>query len=51
MNKTLQENIKEITSLPGLAKVKEEIKLMVAYLENIKERKPSTTPKYKGFRE
>lgn len=39
MNKTLQENIKEITSLPGLAKVKEEIKLMVAYLENIKERK------------
>jgi stage V sporulation protein K len=39
MNKTLQENIKEITSLPGLAKVKEEVKLMVAYLENIKERK------------
>ena len=39
MNKNLQENIKEITSLPGLAKVKEEVKLMVAYLENIKERK------------
>ena len=39
MNKNLQENIKEITSLPGLAKVKEEVKLMIAYLENIKERK------------
>ena len=38
MNKIIQQNIKEIMTLPGLVKVKEEVKSLVAYLENTAER-------------
>mgnify|MGYP001194668855 CR=1 FL=1 len=38
MNKIIQQNIKEIMSLPGLAKVKNEVNSLVAYLENVAER-------------
>ena len=41
MNEIIQQNIKEIMSLPGLTKVKDEVKSLVAYLENIAERQKS----------
>ena len=39
MNEVIEKNIKEITSLPGLQKVKDEVKALVAYLENGAKRK------------
>ena len=39
MNEELQKNIQEINKLPGLKRVKEEVKSLVAYLESSKERK------------
>lgn len=41
MHEIIQQNIKEIMSLPGLNKVKDEVKSLVAYLENIAERQKS----------
>lgn len=41
MNEIVQQNIKEIMSLPGLKKVKDEVKSLVAYLETTAERKKS----------
>ena len=41
MNETVEKNIKEIMSLPGLKKVKDEVKSLVAFLENSSERKKS----------
>ena len=35
----LQKNIDEINKLPGLKKVKDEVKALVAYLQNLKDRK------------
>ena len=35
----LQKNINEINKLPGLKKVKDEVKALVAYLQNVKDRK------------
>ena len=39
MNETLQKNLDEINKLPGLKKVKNEVKALVAYLQSAKERK------------
>ena len=39
MNEELQKKIQEINKLPGLKRVKEEVKSLVAYLESSKERK------------
>ena len=39
MSETLQKNLDEINKLPGLKKVKNEIKALVAYLQSAKERK------------
>ena len=39
MNEDLEKNIQEINKLPGLKKVKDEVKALVAYLESSKERK------------
>ena len=39
MNETLQKNLDEINKLPGLRKVKNEVKALVAYLQSAKERK------------
>ena len=39
MNETLQKSIQEINKLPGLKKVKDEVKNLVAYLQSSKERK------------
>jgi len=39
MNEDLQKNIQEINKLPGLKRVKEEVKSLVAFLESSKERK------------
>lgn len=39
MSETLQKNIDEINKLPGLKKVKNEVKALVAYLQSAKERK------------
>ena len=39
MNEELEKNIQEINKLPGLKKVKDEVKALVAYLESSKERK------------
>ena len=39
MNEVIEKNIKEIMSLPGLQKVKDEVKALVAYLENGAKRK------------
>ena len=41
MNEVVEQNIKEIMSLPGLKKVKDEVKSLVAYLETASERKSS----------
>lgn len=39
MNDDLEKNIQEINKLPGLKKVKEEVKNLVAFIQNSKERK------------
>ena len=39
MSETLQKNIDEINKLPGLKKVKNEVKALVAYLQSSKERR------------
>ena len=39
MNEDLQKNIQEINKLPGLKRVKDEVKSLVAFLESSKERK------------
>ena len=39
MSETLQKNLDEINKLPGLKKVKNEVKALVAYLQSAKERK------------
>ena len=39
MNETLQKSIQEINKLPGLNKVKDEVKNLVAYLQSSEERK------------
>ncbi len=39
MNEVVEQNIKEIMTLPGLKKVKDEVKSLVAYLETAAERK------------
>ena len=39
MSEDLQKNIQEINKLPGLKKVKDEVKNLVAYLQSSKERK------------
>ena len=39
MSETLQKNLDEINKLPGLNKVKNEVKALVAYLQSAKERK------------
>ena len=39
MNEELEKNIQEINKLPGLKKVKDEVKALIAYLESSKERK------------
>ena len=39
MNEELQKKIQEINKLPGLKRVKEEVKSLIAYLESSKERK------------
>ena len=41
MNEVVEQNIKEIMTLPGLKKVKDEVKSLVAYLETAAERKKS----------
>ena len=38
MNEELQKNLDEINKLPGLKKVKEEVKALIAFLENSKDR-------------
>jgi len=39
MSEALQKSIQDINKLPGLKKVKEEVKNLVAYLQSTKERK------------
>ena len=39
MSEDLQKNIQEINKLPGLKKVKDEVKNLVAYLQSSKDRK------------
>ena len=39
MNEDLQKNLDEVNKLPGLKKVKEEVRNLVAFLENSKERR------------
>ena len=39
MNEDLEKNLNEINKLPGLKKVKEEVKNLLAFLQNSKERK------------
>ena len=39
MSEALQKSIQEINKLPGLKKVKDEVKNLVAYLQSSKERK------------
>tara|TARA_B100001939_G_scaffold343613_1_gene356605 strand:- start:65 stop:901 length:837 start_codon:yes stop_codon:yes gene_type:complete len=39
MNEDLQKNIQEINKLPGLKRVKDEVKSLIAFLESSKERK------------
>jgi len=39
MNDDLEKNIQEINKLPGLKKVKDEVKNLVAFIQNSKERK------------
>lgn len=41
MNEVIQENIKQIMLLPGLKKVKDEVKALIAYLETNAERQKS----------
>ena len=39
MNEDLEKNLNEINKLPGLKRVKEEVKNLLAFLQNSKDRK------------